>query len=70
MPYFNTKGRPDISFTNMIICSLIMPLGFLIGLKYGLEGLSYAWFFLFPMVFLIMTKKVNRCNQSKSFRMF
>ena len=59
------KGRPDISFTNMIICSLVMPLGFLIGSKYGLKGLGYAWLFLYPIVFLIMTKRsINVINLS------
>jgi len=59
------KRRPDISFTNMIICSLVMPLGFLIGSKYGLKGLGYAWLFLYPIVFLIMTKRsINVINLS------
>jgi len=50
-------GHPGIDLSNTAICSLIMPLGFLIGSKYGLEGLSYAWLFLFPIVFLITTKR-------------
>ena len=64
-------GHPGIALSNTAICSLIMPLGFLIGSKYGLEGLSYAWLFLFPIVFLITTKRsisVINLNLSEYFK--
>lgn len=53
----NAKGRPGVGFFNMLICSIIMPIGFLIGSRYGLEGVSYSWLFLYPIVFLIITRR-------------
>jgi len=50
-------GKPTVYFSNMIIFSLVMPIGFFIGSKYGLKGLSYVWLFLYPLVFLITTKR-------------
>ena len=58
-------GHPHIDLSNTAICSVIMPLGFLIGSKYGLNGISYAWLILYPMVFLITTKRsINVINIS------
>ena len=51
------KGRPDIEFTNMIIFGTVMPVGFLIGCQYGINGLAYAWLFLYPICFIISAKR-------------
>ena len=53
----NAKGRPGIGFFNMVICSLVMPPGFLVGSMYSIKGVCYAWLFLYPILFLIMTKR-------------
>ena len=53
-PLLQGVGRPDISLGNLIFASLFMPIGFLIGTKWGLVGVSLAWIITFPLVLLIM----------------
>lgn len=45
-------GRSDILLKNAIIASLVMPTAFLIGVNWGLVGLSVAWLVAAPLVFL------------------
>ncbi|MER2518241.1 MAG: lipopolysaccharide biosynthesis protein [Candidatus Accumulibacter phosphatis] len=45
-------GRPDISMKNLIGASIIMPLAFIIGAQWDVEGLCFAWLIGFPLVFL------------------
>jgi O-antigen/teichoic acid export membrane protein len=45
-------GRPDVSVKNLAWACLIMPTAFFIGSYWGLVGMSLAWAFAFPIVFL------------------
>lgn len=45
-------GRSDILLKNSIFASLVMPVAFLIGVNWGLVGLSVAWLVAAPLVFL------------------
>lgn len=45
-------GRPDISVQNLITASIVMPVAFVIGGQWGIEGLCTAWIVGFPLVFL------------------
>lgn len=47
-------GRPDINVKNQSIACVIMPVGILIGLNWGLTGVCLAWVFVYPMYFVIM----------------
>jgi O-antigen/teichoic acid export membrane protein len=55
-PFMNTAaegiGRPDISLKQVLLASLIMPLAFLIGSRWGLTGIAVAWVAAFPLVFV------------------
>ncbi len=44
-------GRPDISFWNTLISSMVMPLSILIGARWGILGVSLAWVVIFPLLF-------------------
>lgn len=44
-------GRPDISVKNLISASVIMPAAFLIGSRWGIEGLCIAWLIGYPVLF-------------------
>ena len=50
-------GRPDVNFVNVAIASVLMPLAFLIGVKWGVNGICLSWVFGFAAVFLIMSKR-------------
>ena len=53
----NSLGRPDVSFTNVAIATLIMPLVFFIGAKWGILGLCLAWLIGYTPVFLTMSNR-------------
>lgn len=45
-------GRPDISVKNLLTSSVVMPLAFVVGGNWGVQGLCMAWLIAFPLVFL------------------
>lgn len=47
-------GRPDINVKNQSIACVMMPLGIIVGLNWGLTGVCLAWVFVYPMYFVIM----------------
>ncbi|MBI5235116.1 MAG: MOP flippase family protein [Deltaproteobacteria bacterium] len=52
-PLVVAKGRPGLSMLNNLIFALVLPIAFYIGSFYGLEGFSYSWLIVFPIIFLI-----------------
>ena len=52
-PLVVAKGRPGLSMLNNLIFAAVLPVAFYIGSFYGLEGFSYAWLIVFPIIFLI-----------------
>jgi O-antigen/teichoic acid export membrane protein len=46
-------GRPDVSFLNVLVASLVMPVVILIGSNWGIVGVSLAWVIFYPLVVLI-----------------
>jgi O-antigen/teichoic acid export membrane protein len=53
-------GRTDVVLKNSAIACLIMPTAYLIGVNWGLIGLSYAWLFGAPLLFLDNTARSVR----------
>jgi len=45
-------GRPDISLFNVLMASILVPLGVIIGVHWGITGVCIAWVIAFPLVFL------------------
>lgn len=66
-PMLNGIGRPDIEFYNVILTAIIMPICFVIGIYWGLIGLSLAWLIGYSGAFLITS---NRCLKVVKLRMY
>ena len=45
-------GRPEISFYNVLLASLVMPICILVASHWGIVGVSVAWILIFPLIFL------------------
>ncbi|MCK4783656.1 MAG: lipopolysaccharide biosynthesis protein [Desulfobacteraceae bacterium] len=56
-PMLNGIGRPDVGFFNVAIASVLMSVAFLIGVKWGVNGICLSWLFGYGLVFLIMSKR-------------
>lgn len=54
------KGRPEVITGNMLFGIVIMPIAFIVGSNWGIIGLCYAWVGTYPLLFLIMSKRVCR----------
>lgn len=53
-PAVNGLGRPDINMRNMAVACIVMPVSFIIGVKWGLKGVSIAWVISYSLWFLFM----------------
>jgi O-antigen/teichoic acid export membrane protein len=42
-PTSNALGRPGMAVRTGLVGALLLPLGFLVGIEWGLEGLAWAW---------------------------
>ena len=49
-PAVLAKGRPGLVLRFNLTCLAVMPAGFLIGSRFGLLGVCWAWLILFPAV--------------------
>jgi teichuronic acid exporter len=50
-PFLNVLGRSDLTLYNSLVCSVVMPLGFLIGaLRAELTGVCVAWLIGYPLI--------------------
>jgi hypothetical protein len=53
-PFINTAaqglGRADIVMKQVLLAALVMPIAFLVGVQWGMVGLSIAWVVAFPFV--------------------
>ncbi|MCK4549139.1 MAG: lipopolysaccharide biosynthesis protein [Candidatus Krumholzibacteria bacterium] len=56
-PVLNGLGRPEVAFYNVGIATLIMPLGFFIGVRWGILGICLVWLIGFTPVFIIMSNR-------------
>ena len=55
-PFTNTAaqgiGRADIALKQVLLAAVVMPVAFLVGVQWGVVGLSIAWVVAFPFVLL------------------
>lgn len=51
-------GRPDVTMRNSLYASIVMPVAFLIGCNWGLEGVALSWIIAYPLVFFINTLRM------------
>ena len=50
----NGLGQVRISATTLVIACVLMPLAFVIGTRFGLRGVCFAWLIAYPVVFLTL----------------
>jgi len=53
-PAVNGLGRPDINMRNTAVACIVIPLSFIIGVKWELTGVSIAWLVSYSLWFLFM----------------
>ena len=49
-PANNALGRPQVTAQTNMFGAVLMPAAFLIGIQYGIYGLSWAWVIAFPIL--------------------
>jgi hypothetical protein len=47
-------GRPDRSFRNMINVAVVMLVSFVVGIQWGIVGVSLAWVCAYPLAWLFI----------------
>lgn len=57
-PAVNGIGRPDINVKILAVACIIMPVSFLIGVQWGILGVSMAWIIAYSLWFTYMLTKV------------
>ena len=49
-PATNAAGRPGIALRNSAAGALIMPLAFVLGARWGIGGMAWAWLLAYPLI--------------------
>lgn len=55
-PVSNALGRPGVTARISAVGAVLMPLAFLIGIRFGAIGLAWAWLLAFPILTLITVR--------------
>ena len=50
-------GKPAVNLVNMVFTFVVMAGAFLVGVQYGVVGLCLAWVVVYPLVFLVATRR-------------
>jgi len=53
-PSITGMGRPEINAKNLAVACILMPVSFLIGVQWGLTGVSIAWLISYSLWFVFM----------------
>jgi len=54
-PLLIAKGRPGIPLFNSMLQTVVLPISFLVGARWGLPGVAAAWVAAWPFLFLVVT---------------
>jgi teichuronic acid exporter len=46
-------GRADLELRNTLVSAVVLPVTFLLGARYGLNGLAFAWVVAIPIIFAL-----------------
>lgn len=52
-PTLRGLGRADVDLQNQLVATVFLPVSFIVGVNWGLLGVSLVWVLVFPAVFLI-----------------
>jgi len=53
-------GRPGISIIILLVMTLLMPLGIIIGANWGYMGSFIGWLLIMPFIFIFAVHSINR----------
>jgi O-antigen/teichoic acid export membrane protein len=53
-------GRADIELRNMLVSSLILPVAFIVGVRWGVNGLAASWVIAMPLILAANLRRT--CN--------
>ena len=56
-PAVFATGRPMVNLVNMVFSFAAMAIAFLIAVRYGVVAVCLAWVVVYPLVFLVTTKR-------------
>jgi O-antigen/teichoic acid export membrane protein len=59
-PALSAVGRPRISMQASLLGAVVMPVAFVVGLRWGAAGLAWAWLLAFPAVPLFAFLRARR----------
>ena len=59
-PVLLAKNRPDISLFNSFLQAVVLPIAFLVGTRWGIEGVAVAWLVTWPVLYAIVTVQTLR----------
>ena len=49
----DSMGRPEVNTKNVLLASIVMPVAFLVGSRWGLIGVAYCWVVVYPFVLTV-----------------
>lgn len=50
-PLLNARGRAHENFRYTSVCTVVMPISLLVGVRFGLTGVALTWLAVYPMLF-------------------
>lgn len=56
-PATDAMGRPDIALGNAVIGTVIMPIAFIVGARWGITGIAAAWIAAYPLLLLFAARR-------------
>lgn len=62
-PLLNSIRRVDIGTKNMAIGAGLATIAFVVGVRYGIEGLAYAWLSFYPLFYIICLYNVTKVTR-------
>jgi O-antigen/teichoic acid export membrane protein len=54
-PLLLARGRSGIVLGNNVLQAIVLPIGFVVGARYGLEGVALAWLVTWPGLYALVT---------------
>jgi O-antigen/teichoic acid export membrane protein len=54
-PLLVASGRPGIPLFNSLLQAIVLPVAFVIGTKWGINGVAVAWVISWPLLYLVVT---------------
>ena len=53
-------GKVNVDLRNMLVCSVILPIAFLVGAQWGVDGLAFSWVVAVPIIFWVSFPSMSR----------